>query len=99
MDPIMLLTKKLRTQLPGIGTTQQSPDPTILCKFFDPCGSWTWYATEFDGEDIFYGLVIGHYKEFGTFALSELRTVHGKLGLPVERDLYFTPTSLAALYE
>ena len=68
-------------------------------KFFTPDSSWTWYATEFDGEDLFYGLVIGHYKEFGSFSLSELRTVRGKLGLPIERDLYFEPTTLAELYD
>jgi hypothetical protein len=54
---------------------------------------------EFDGEDIFWGLVIGLVKEYGSFSLSELQSIRGKLGLPVERDLYFTPTSLAELDE
>ena len=60
-------------------------------------GSWTWYASEFDGEDIFFGLVIGFVAEFGYFSLSELKSVRGPLGLPVERDLHFKPQSLRAL--
>ena len=68
-------------------------------KFFTPDSSWTWYASEFDGKDIFFGLVIGHYKEYGTFSLSELQSVRGALGLPVERDLHFEPTPLGVLFE
>lgn len=63
-------------------------------KFFMPGSSWTWYATEFDGNDIFFGLVDGFDKELGYFSLSELESVRGPLGLKIERDLYFKPTKL-----
>ena len=33
--------------------------------------------------------------ELGYFALSELQSIRGKFGLPVERDLYFQPTRLS----
>jgi len=66
-------------------------------KFFTPDSSWTWYATEFDGEDIFFGLVVGQEVELGYFSLSELLSVRGPLGLPVERDLYFVPKPLNEL--
>lgn len=69
-----------------------------IVKFFMPDGSWVWYATEFDGEDIFFGLVAGNFLELGYFSLKELQSVRGRLGLPVERDLYFTPTTLADLW-
>ena len=59
--------------------------------------NWTWYATEFDGQDIFFGFVKGDFDEFGSFSLSELQRVRGRLGLPVERDLYFQPTPLREL--
>ena len=36
----------------------------------------------------------GHCKELGYFNLSELESVRGPMGLPIERDLYFEPTSL-----
>ena len=63
-------------------------------KYFTPDSNWTWYATEFDGEDTFFGLVDGYYKEFGYFSFSELKTIRGKLELPVERDLHWKPTTL-----
>jgi hypothetical protein len=42
----------------------------------------------------FFGLVFGHEREFGYFLLSELESVNGPLGLPIERDLYFQPKTL-----
>ena len=66
-------------------------------KFFTPDSNWTWYATEFDGVDTFFGLVDGLEKELGYFSLSELESVHGPLGLEVERDLYFKPTKIGEL--
>ena len=56
-----------------------------LVKFFTPDSSWTRYATEFDGEDTFFGLVIGFEVELGYFTLSELREMSEALGFPVER--------------
>ena len=97
---MQLLTKAIVKRLPPIGATEgQGMQALAQVKFFTPDSSWTWYASEFDGTDIFYGLVIGHYKEYGTFSLSELHTVRGALGLPVERDLYFKPTPLQELYD
>ena len=63
-------------------------------KFFTPDSSWTWYATEFDGKDRFFGLVDGHVKELGHFSLAELQAVRGPWGLPIERDLYWKPKPL-----
>ena len=65
-----------------------------LVKFFTPDSSWTWYATEFDGDDTFFGLVDGHEEELGYFSLRELQSVRGPLGLPIERDLYWQPRPL-----
>ena len=66
-------------------------------KFFTPDSSWTWYASEFDGEDVFFGLAIGHVAELGYFSLSELEEVRGPLGLPIERDEWFEPKTLQEL--
>ena len=60
---------------------------------------WTWYASEFDGEAIFFGLVIGFEIELGYFSLKEMREVKGPLGLPIERDLYYNPKTLGELME
>ena len=92
-----LLTKALLRRLPPLGATDEEPDPLVLCKFFYADFHWTWFAIEFDGKDVCYGFVDGDFPELGYFSLSELRNTRGKLGLPVERDRYFTPCRLSAL--
>ena len=85
-----LLTKEISETFKKIGSQEKVPAGEKICvvKFFDPTGSWTWYATEFDGKDIFFGLVDGFELEWGTFSLSELQSVTGRFGLGIERDLY-----------
>ena len=90
-----LLTKEVRGKLPPLYSQEEVEDPMVICKFFYPDFSWTWYAIEFDGTDQFYGLVDGFEKELGYFSLTELMSNRGKLGLPVERDRYFTPCRLS----
>jgi len=92
-----LLTKEILKRLPALYSQENNPDPIVQVKFFDPCGSWTWYATEFDGKDIFFGMVDGFEKELGNFSLSELQAYKGRLGLGIERDLYFTPKPLSEI--
>lgn len=94
-----LLTQELRGQLPRLYATENDDDPLILCKFFTPWTSWTWYVTEFDQKDTFFGLVDGHFVELGYFSLSELESVTGPFGLKVERDLYFKPCRLSEVKE
>lgn len=85
-----LLTAEIRQALPPLRSTEElGLDAPIIVKYFTPTSNWTWYATEFDGEDLFFGLVDGHDKEIGYFSLSELEAVRGPLGLAIERDLYF----------
>ena len=92
-----LMTNDLRTQLPQLYSQEEVDDPKVVAKFFTPDSSWTWYATEFDGKDTFFGLVDGHEKELGYFSLKELESVKGPFGLGVERDLWFEPTPISEL--
>src|SRR5689334_15260303 len=97
---MMLLTKELRKKLPKLYETEsQGLKALAIVKFFTPDSNWTWYASEFDGEDLFFGLAVGFVPELGYFRLSELEEVRGALGLPVERDKWFEPTPLAVLME
>ena len=96
---MQLLTKELRRRLPALGSTDGQAEALAVVKFFTPDSSWTWYAVEFDGEDTFYGLVDGLELEFGYFSLRELMSVRGHLGLPIERDRWFTPQPIQQLYE
>lgn len=86
-----LLTKEIRDKFKEVGSQEKKElgEQIVIVKFFDPTGSWTWYATEFDGDDIFFGLVDGFELEWGPFRLSELQSVKGPLGLGIERDLHF----------
>ena len=95
---MLLLTKAIRRKLPPLYTNEdKGTEALALVKFFTPDSSWTWYASEFDGDDLFFGLALGVEPELGYFRLSELQAVRGRLGLPVERDKFFEPTPLREL--
>lgn len=84
-----LLTKQIRKKLPPLYSQYSKGGKAVAyVKFFTPDSSWTWYATEFDGKDTFFGLVDGIVKELGYFSLSELEKAKGPMGLPIERDLH-----------
>lgn len=92
-----LLTKEIRRKLPALGSTDNQKDPMVRVKFFTPDSNWTWFAYEFDGDDILFGYVKGLENELGTFSLRELEELKGPLGLPVERDRYFKPCPLSGV--
>jgi len=92
-----LLTEELRRRLPALYSTEHDSDPVLQAKFFTPDSNWTWYASEFDGEDLFFGLVQGFEEEWGYFSLKELEEARGPLGLPIERDRYFDPAPASAV--
>ena len=95
---IVLLPKRILKSLPAIGATEtQGLNALARVKFFTPDGRWSWYASEFDGTDLFFGFVVGFEPELGYFSLSELKGVRGALGLPIERDRWFRPTPLRQL--
>ncbi len=87
---------ELRDKIPPLGATADDPDPTVWVTLYTPDSSWSWFITEYDGEDRCFGLVKGHETELGYFSLREIETVRGPTGLEVERDLWFTPVPLSA---
>jgi len=99
MKKEQLLSKEILDKLPKLGETENQKNPMAVVKFFYPDANFTWYAIEFDGKDLFYGLVHGFEKELGYFTLSELMTNRGKLGCEIERDLYFNPKPLKELLD
>jgi hypothetical protein len=94
---MQVLTQALRKQLPPLYATEHEDDPLVICKFFYPDCSLTWYAIEFDGDDLFFGWVDSDFPELGYFTLHEMQQTRGNLGLPIERDVHFTPCRLSAL--
>jgi Protein of unknown function (DUF2958) len=97
-----LLTEEIRKSLPPLYATEEIPlaQKVIRVKFFDPCSEWTWYAIEGqpteDGDFLCWGLVRGHCEEWGYFLLSELKGWRGRLGIGIERDLFFEPGTVQA---
>ncbi len=102
-----LLPKEIREQLPPLYSQDGKGEKAVVyVKYFTPSSNWTWLVTEGEpvlsesGAEIdfrFFGLVFGHEREYGYFLLSELEEVTGPMGLPVERDLYFRPKTLAEI--
>ena len=96
-----LLTKELEKKLVEEAKKENKDlyKAVAHVKFFDPVGSWTWFASEYDpNTKMFYGLVDGHEKELGYFSLKELEELELPMGLKIERDLYFESTLLSELY-
>ena len=92
------MTEELKKQLPALYSQENEKDPIVYVKFFCPWNQWTWYAYEFDGEDLFFGKVHSHMcpqGELGYFSLKELESIQGPMGLGIERDLHFKPTKLS----
>lgn len=104
-----LLTQSIREQLLRNGRlqdqyagTDSEPDFLPVVKLFTPDANCTWLLTELDpaDPDIAFGLCdLGMgFPEIGSVSISELESVRGKLGLPVERDLHFVPTKTISAY-
>lgn len=93
-EAYVYIPEELREKIPKLYATEATPNPTVWVKLFTPDSSWTWYIVEFDGDDLCFGLVVGHDVELGYFSLSEIAGARGAFGLRVERDLYFEPSSL-----
>lgn len=92
-----LITDDLKQRFAEIGNQRENDNPTVVAKFFDPTGSATWYATEYDPEtNICMGYVTGlGFDEWGSFSINELENVQLPLGLSIERDLYFAEIPFA----
>src|SRR5713101_4764535 len=96
-EPMKLLTEELKKQLPPLYSQEHVEDPMVICKFYHPLSTWTWYAYEGSPVDedgyydtdkekvdfLFFGWVYGDYPELGYFSLSEMQAVQ-VMGLGIE---------------
>jgi hypothetical protein len=90
-----------RRQDPVRGTEDEIDFHPVV-KLFTPDAGCTWLLTEIDPEepDIAFGLCdlgLG-FPELGIVSLSELASVRGRLGLPVEVDRHFKATKPVSRY-
>jgi hypothetical protein len=85
-----LLDQASREKLPPLySTDNQGIEALAQVKFFTPDSDWTWYASEFDGEDTFFGLVSGFDVKLGYFSLKECRKQMDQWGLQLRREYVF----------
>lgn len=77
-------------------------DPVPVIKLFTPDAGATWLLSELDpaDPDLAFGLCdpgLGH-PELGHVRLSDLASLRGAIGLPVERDLHFSAVAPLSAY-
>jgi hypothetical protein len=90
-----LMTKEILKAFKAQGYCDGKPaeEVKVIAKFFNPCGSGTWYCTEYNPQDrVFFGLCCIDEAELGYVSLDELESLRLPLGLKIERDLYYTGT-------
>lgn len=100
-----LLTAEITAALLANGARSaagEEIDPVPVVKLFTPDAGATWLLTELDPAqpDCAFGLCdlgLG-CPELGYVSIAELKSVRGKLGLPVERDLHFRPDKPLSQY-
>jgi hypothetical protein len=94
-----LMSKELAERFKEVGNQSEKENPTFLAKFFNPCGSQTWYASEYYPEqNICMGYVTGMFEdEWGTFSITELESITLPFGLKIERDIHFDKISFDEL--
>ena len=94
-----LIPLTLLSDIPDLYETEGLLNPICQIKLFSPDSCFSWYIIEFSkaNTDTCYGYVQGLENELGYFSLEELESIHGPLGLKVERDLSFTPTPFTSI--
>ena len=90
-----LMPPWLAAIVPALFATEHEFDPVVYAKLFMPDAGWMWYITEYDptGRQAL-GFVRGQ-EELVYFALDDLATVRGPMGLAIERELLWQPTPLS----
>jgi len=99
-----LLTQEIRRKLPPLYAQDgKGGNAVVYVKYFTPDSGFTWWISEGSpikddaGTEVdfhFFALVEGQFKELGYVSLSELESVRGPMGLPIERDLHWKPKTL-----
>ncbi len=95
----LFITKEITDRIPKLYAQDGKGEQAIVyAKWFCPWAHWYWFATEMDQETgEFFGLVVGHEFELGSFSADELKSIVGPMGsaLYIERDQHFTPKTVA----
>ena len=93
-NEMKLMTKEIEKRFKKIGSQENELDPLVILKLFDPCGRYTYYATEYNQpENVLFGFCVSPLgpdcDEWGSTSLDEIKSVKNRMGLGIERDMYF----------
>jgi hypothetical protein len=87
-------------RLPTIAEISSRSLDLVMCtvKLFNPTGRETWYLAAYDPETrTAWGVADILCREAGPIDMSELVGFRGRFGLPIERDLWYSPRTATAL--
>ncbi len=95
-----LLTESIKRAAENQYEKQGDMKQDVVAKFFNPCGSGTWYLMNKDPNDGYcWGIVNMHAVEVGSFDINELQNLKLPFGLGIERDLSFKPQPANEIFD
>src|SRR6202051_1704672 len=94
------LIANCHAQIARMDNCEPDLDFKPVVKLFTPDAQCTWLLTELGLDDIAFGLCdLGMgAPELGYVSMTELRSVRGPLGLPIERDPHFDADKTIGAY-
>ena len=99
---MIIIPQHLYARLVANGQAPDGIDHVPVIKFFDPAGAATWLITEVsptDPDQLFGLMDLGMgFPELGYVSLEELKSVKNRLGIPLERDLFFSARYPLSVY-
>lgn len=84
-------------KLPTVAEASAQDDPVLKVKLFNPAGAGTWWLAGYDPDTgLAWGVADIFERECGAFDVNELVAIRTRpFGLPIERDLWYTPARLS----
>ena len=83
------------------GLEKSITDEKVVVKLFNPSGSATWWIYSIDDNGDCFGVaqLFGRdTREYGYFNINEIKAIKcPPFGLPIERDMYYTPETFGEL--
>lgn len=95
MKTTKMITKEMEALFKKHGLQDGKGDQAIvIAKFFHCRSRYTFFVTEMPYEGTFFGYTVNMAQEWGNTDIAEMEAVRVN-GLPIERDLYWKPITLA----
>jgi len=90
---MQLMTNELADRIPGLYKQNGKGNYAIVYARLYLPNSWEWYITEYDNEDLCFGVISGLDIKDGYFSIKELEG----LNINIKRDEHFTETTVGEI--